>query len=218
MAKSLDLVAVATTDRPTDDVLAEFCTRIGAPCFRGSEEDVLDRYWRAAATFRADVIVRLTADCPLLDSKVINEVVGQYRTGSYDYVSNSVQRTYPDGLDTEVFHRGALERAWREAQLRSEREHVTPYIWKHPELFRLGVVGNDCDLSALRWTVDEPEDLEFVTAVYRHFGPRVDFGLKEILGYLDEHSELKDLNARFECNEGYEKSLREDGITARNER
>lgn len=209
-AKHLDLVAVATTDGPTDEVVARLCESRGIPVFRGSEQDVLDRYYRAAACFDAGVVVRLTADCPLLDAAVIDHVVGAFQAGGYDYVSNTIRPTYPDGLDTEVIRRAALEKAWRAATLTSEREHVTPYIWKRPAEFRLLNVEHDTDLSALRWTVDEPQDLEFVRAVYRHFGSREDFGMKDVLKLLRERPQMQDLNREFERNEGYQKSLRED--------
>jgi spore coat polysaccharide biosynthesis protein SpsF len=200
--RTLDLTVVATSDRPTDDVLAKFCSEAKISCFRGSEDDVLDRYYQAAKQFKADVIVRLTADCPLLDPVVIDRVVHVFESGSYDYVSNTIRPTYPDGLDTEVFLYRALERAWRGARLKSEREHVTPYIWRQPTLFRLFNVEHAEDLSSLRWTVDEPQDLEFVRAVYSYFGSS-SFGMIEILDLLRERPELSRINAGIKRNEGY---------------
>lgn len=211
-ARTPDQVVVATSDRPADDVVARFCEMSAVPCFRGSEEDVLDRYCHAARHFKAEAVVRVTADCPLLDPDVIDRVVQAFLAGDQDYVSNTLDRTYPDGLDVEVFSFAALARAWREARLPSEREHVTPYIWKHPELFRLGNVKQDEDLSDLRWTVDEPRDLEFVRAVYRWLGPRSDFGMQEVLALLREHPELGRINAGIERNEGYRWSLERDAI------
>jgi spore coat polysaccharide biosynthesis protein SpsF len=171
---------------------------------------VLDRYYRAAEKFAADAVVRLTADCPLLDPLVVDRVVAFYREGAYDYVCNTMPPTYPDGLDVEVFRRDALARAWREARLQSEREHVTPYIENHPELFRLGNVACETDLSRLRWTVDEPSDLEFVRGVYAHFGASTQFGMTEILDVLMKRPEIQAVNAVLERNEGYYRSLRED--------
>ena len=211
-AHRLDLVTVATSDRPTDDVVACFCVERNIPYFRGSEEDVLDRYYQAARSFSAEVIVRLTADCPLLDPKVIDRVVRFFQAGDYDYVSIGIERTYPEGLDTEVLRWSALERAWREACLKSEREHVTPYLWKQPALFRLGNVKHKQDLSCLRWTVDRPQDLEFVRRVYDYLGPDPTFGMEEVLALLRRHPELQTINAGIESNEGYTKSLREDAI------
>lgn len=209
-AKSVDLVAVATTDRAADDRVAEFCSAGQIPVFRGSEDDVLDRFRQAAARFEADVVVRLTADCPLLDAAVIDLVVGSFLTGNCDYASNTIEPTYPDGLDTEVFSREALERAWREAKLKSEREHVTPYIWKNPAFFRLLSVKNDVNLSGLRWTVDEPQDLELARRVYQELSGRGVFRMNDVMGAFRRHPEWAEINTGFARNEGYEKSLRED--------
>ena len=203
---------LATTDRPTDDVLAQYCQETDVPCFRGSEADVLDRFYQAACSSGADTVVRLTADCPLLDPQVMDKVIGVFREGDYDYASNTLVRTYPDGLDTEVFSFCALEKAWREARLESEREHVTPYIWKHPELFRLGSVVDDHDHSQLRWTVDEPRDLAFVREVYAHLGTTSVFGMSDVLALLHRHPELLLLNEGIVANEGYERSMGEDHI------
>lgn len=211
-ARTLDLVAVATSDRQTDDIVSQFCAGAEIPCFRGSEEDVLDRYYKGAKHFGADAIVRLTADCPLLDPVVIDRVVAVFRWGDFDYVSNTLEPTYPDGSDTEVFGRETLERAWGEARLKSEREHVTPYIWKNPALFRLANVRSEQDLSHLRWTVDEPEDLEFVRRVYGYLGSTMAFGMADILALLREHPELSSINTGSRRNEGYQKSLREDAF------
>ena len=213
-ARGLDLTVVATSDQPVNDVISCYCTEAGVPCFRGSEADVLDRYFQAAKHFGAEVVVRLTADCPLLDPAVIDRVVEVFRTGDCDYASNTLEPTYPDGLDTEVFGLGALARAWREAHLKSEREHVTPYIWKHPEMFRLASVKREPSLSGLRWTVDEPVDLEFVRRIYSHLGSRPVFGMAEVLAVLRKYPELSAINARLERNEGYQKSLGEDAVIA----
>jgi spore coat polysaccharide biosynthesis protein SpsF (cytidylyltransferase family) len=214
-ARTLDLVAVATTDRLTDDQVAQYCGTMGVPYFRGDEDDVLDRYYQAAKQFRADVVVRLTADCPLLDPTVIDKVVQVFCSDDYDYVSNTIKPTYPDGLDAEVFRRAALEQAWREAHLKSEREHVTPYIWKQPNLFRLRNVENEQDLSDLRWTVDEPEDLEFVRRVYAHLGSEPSFGMMQVLALLRDRPEISKVNIGFERNEGYQESVHEDSPIAK---
>jgi len=209
-AQRLDLVTVATSDRLTDDIVAHFCAERDVPYFRGSEEDVLDRYYQAARCFSADVIVRLTADCPLLDPEVIDRVVQFFQRDAYDYVSNNIERTYPVGLDTEIFQRSALERAWGDACLRSEREHVTPYICKYPNLFHLANVKHYSNLSKFRWTVDLPQDLEFVRRVYGYLGPNPTFGMEEILRLLRSHPELQMINDGIDPDEGYAKSLRED--------
>jgi spore coat polysaccharide biosynthesis protein SpsF (cytidylyltransferase family) len=216
-AKSIDSVAVITTTRADDDAIEMLCKESGIPCFRGSLDDVLDRYYQAAIYFKADIVVRLTADCPLLDPAVIEQVVKTFHQNSFDYVANVVEVTYPDGLDTEVFRFEALERAWREARLKSEREHVTVYILKHPELFRIGSVKQEEDLSSLRWTVDTPRDLEFVRAVHNLIGDK-EFGMDEILKVLKEHPELSELNSGQPRNEAYQKQLREESEARENSR
>lgn len=207
-AHTLNLVAVATTDRPTDDQVAQYCDSAGISYFRGSEDDVLDRYYQAAKYFNADVIVRLTADCPLLDPAVIDKVVRAFHSGDYDYVSNTIEPTYPDGLDTEVFRYAGLEKAWKEATQASDREHVTPYIAEQHRLFKLANVRHDNDLSDLRWTVDWPQDLEFLRRVYDYLGPEPSFGMTELLALLNKHPELKEINAGVGRNEGYQKPAR----------
>jgi len=216
--QSLDQVVVATSEGPGDMAIADFCVQNGVQCFRGSHDDVLNRYYQASKLFQADVIIRLTADCPLLDPTVIEKVVQEFLAGHYDYVSNTLEPTYPNGLDTEVLRREALERAWCYARLKSERAHVTPYIWKRPSLFRLGNVKHDHDLSRLRWTVDEPEDLEFVRRVYSSLAPTTAFGMADILGLLQRYPDLVKINAKFHRDEGYQKSLREDIFIVESER
>ncbi|MCL5958534.1 MAG: glycosyltransferase family protein [Chloroflexi bacterium] len=211
-ARYVDLVLVATSREPADDAIAAFCARNGIECFRGSESDVLDRYYEAAREYQAEIVVRLTADCPLLDPEVIDDVIYSFREYPADYASNVRECTFPDGLDTEAFSFDVLEQAWREARLKSEREHVTPYIRNHPELFYLVDLHYDEDLSALRWTVDEPRDLEFVRAVYSHLGASSAFGMEEVLDLLRERPEISEINAGIGRNEGYQKSLREDGM------
>jgi spore coat polysaccharide biosynthesis protein SpsF len=216
-AKSIDVVAVITSTHVEDDAIERLCTENGISSFRGSLDDVLDRYYQAAGYFQADVVVRLTADCPLLDPQVIDNVVQIFHQGGFDYVSNALECTYPDGLDTEIFRFATLERAWKEARLKSEREHVTAYIYKHPELFRLGSVKQKEDLSAWRWTVDTSQDLEFVRTVYSFFGD-ADFGMTDILKVMREHPKITEINSGQERNEGYQKSLQEDGEVQTNPR
>lgn len=210
-ANTLDLVVVATSDKRADDSVADFCKMNGIACFRGNEDDVLDRYYQAAHSFQADLIVRITADCPLIDPDVIDQVVRFYLDGDYDYVSNVLPPTYPDGIDVEVFSFVALADAWRKARWQSEREHVTAYIHNHPELFQIGNITYKNDLSNLRWTVDEPQDLEFVRAVYNHFGDTL-FQMSDVLTLLKDKPKLMTINMGIQRDEGYEKSLREDHL------
>ena len=211
----VDRVILATTTAERDRPLLRLARTCGAETFAGSENDVLDRYYQAARVFRAKTIVRITADCPLLDPKVAGQVVRRFMKGDCDYVCNSLPPTFPDGLDTEVFSVDALERSWREADLPSEREHVTPYIRKNPEKFRVVNVENDRDLSDMRWTVDEAKDLEFARAVYTYLhSAGVFFGMDDVLKLLAEHRELCEINPGLTRNEGYQKSIREDVVVS----
>lgn len=212
-ATLVDDVLVATSEGAADDPVVAFCEQEGIPCFRGSEDDVLARYYGAAKSMDAEVIVRITADCPLVDPGVVDDVIECYVEGDYDYVSNLNPPTFPDGLDTEVFSFDALVRARHEAKWRSEREHVTPYIRKHPELFCIGNVTCGQDLSDMRWTVDEPQDLAFVRTVYEHL-KSLSSGMAEVLDVLKQHPELMGINVDIGRNEGYQKSVREDGLVA----
>ena len=209
-ARLVDQVIVATSMEAADEPIVEFCRSEGIGCYRGSLDDVLDRFYHAARHFSAGTVVRVTADCPLIDPEVIDEVVGIYQTGDYDYASNILEPTYPDGLDTEVFSLATLDRTWHEARWQSEREHVTPYM-KSPDRFRIVNVANTQDLSTMRWTVDEPEDLRFVRAVYGLLGDRC-FAMDDILAVLDENPELTRINAGIGRNEGLEESLRHDRL------
>jgi glutamate-1-semialdehyde 2,1-aminomutase/spore coat polysaccharide biosynthesis protein SpsF len=209
IARSVDKVVVATSNRSSDDAVAEFCVQNDIEFFRGSETDVLDRFYQTAKHFNADVVVRITADCPLIDPQVVDMVVSTYLEGGYDYVTNTLRYTYPNGMDVEVFSFAALEKAWREARLPAEREHVTPYL-RASGRFRVFNVENEADLSKrnLRWTVDEPADLEFVRAVYARLGgDKQPFGLSDILELLDKEPDLMQINSGIIRNEGYYKSL-----------
>jgi spore coat polysaccharide biosynthesis protein SpsF (cytidylyltransferase family) len=203
-------VVIATTVSPADEPLAAFACRAGLHSIRGSEADVLDRFCLAARETRAEAIVRITADCPLLDPEVSGRVLAAYVGGrpAVDYASNVHPPTYPDGLDTEVVSVEALETAAREAELPSDREHVTTYIWRRPERFRLLNVANGEDLSAHRWTVDTGADLAFVRAVFEALGRGGSrAGMAEVLGLLAEQPALREINAGLRRNEGFERSL-----------
>ena len=194
----LSEVAVATSTRAEDRVIVALADSMGAPCFTGSEQDVLDRYYEAAQRFHADAVVRITADCPLLDPGVSWSAIERFHAGDADYASNMHPQTFPDGLDTEVMSMEALQRAWREATLESDREHVTPYFYNNPGSFRLANVEGSIDHSGKRWTIDYPEDLDFVRAVYeRLYRPDCPpFGMSEVLGLLQREPELALINAR----------------------
>jgi spore coat polysaccharide biosynthesis protein SpsF len=145
----------------------------------------------------------------LLDPAVIDKIVLAFRGGDYDYVSNAIEPTYPDGLDTEVFRFSALEKAWKEATQVSDREHVTPYIAEQPKMFKLANIKNEKDLSSLRWTVDWPQDLEFLRRVYGYLDPEAAFGMAEVITLLNDHPELREINKGIERNETYQEPVRE---------
>jgi spore coat polysaccharide biosynthesis protein SpsF (cytidylyltransferase family) len=209
-ARTIDRVVVATSTDRADDRVAALCADEGVPCFRGSETDVLGRYAGAARRFGSDAIVRITADCPLLDPEVVDRVVGEFQQGGRDYVANINPPTFPDGLDVEAMSAKALFEADAEARLASEREHVTLFIRNRPERFRIGNVVHGTDLSALRWTVDAPGDLEFVRAVYERLGEGP-FGLDAVLDLLRREPGLVP-DAPLERDAGLRKSLVEDRV------
>ncbi len=195
-AKSISEVVVATTIEKADYPIVKECEINGWKYFRGSQEDVLDRYHSAASMFGADIVVRITSDCPLIDPGMVDAVLDEYFRweGDVDYLSNMTpRRTYPRGLDTEVFTFGALDLAWKQDSDPSLREHVTQYILRHPEIFRIRGIMNDIDYSSMRWTVDTPEDLRFVRAVLENF-PNDHFSWKEVVGFLQAHPEILDIN------------------------
>jgi spore coat polysaccharide biosynthesis protein SpsF len=206
-SRLLERIIVATTTGPEDDVLAGFCSRSGITCFRGASADVLDRYYQCALTLDArGTLVRLTSDCPLHDPEVVDQVIEFFEAGDFDYAANTHPPTYPDGLDAEVFSFAALQNAWRKATLVTEREHVTYYFYTHPEECRVGnLVGRE-NYSALRWTLDEPQDLDFLRQVYAALG-RPDAGWREVLELLRQKPELLEINQTIGRNEGLAKSL-----------
>lgn len=213
-SKKIDEVAVVTTFHRKDIPIVELCSSNGIRVFVGSEKDVLDRYYQAARLLCPDYVVRLTADCPCFDPVLLDEAIEEMDPNA-DYLG-MMSESFPDGLDLEIIKYGTLSKAWHEARLKSEREHVTQYIVKHPELFTCqDFASGDPSLGSERWTVDEPEDFELVSKIFEHFsseGHLDSFGIKEIREYLDDNPQLREINSKFARNEGLAKSLREDGI------
>jgi spore coat polysaccharide biosynthesis protein SpsF len=193
-SRLINELLVATTDHPADDVIVAECRRISAAVCRGDEQDVLDRYFRAAQLAKAEVVVRITSDCPLIDPEITDKTVAAFLEARPDYASNVLIRTYPRGLDTEVMSFAALARVWREARNPYQREHVTPFIYEHPADFRMVSVTGDADYSAHRWTVDTPEDLEFVRGVYARLKDSATFSWRDVLDLFDREPELMELN------------------------
>lgn len=202
-SRRLQEIVLATSDGVKDAPLADYVRGLGYEVYRGSERDVLDRYYQAALQVGADVVVRITGDCPLIDAMLVDEVIAKLEQSGADYVSNVMPSTYPDGLDTEAFSFAALEKAWRQARAPREREHVTVYL-RESGSFRRVNLENGTDESGERWTVDEPEDIEVVKAVFGHFAPRRDFGWREVLALRDAWPQLFAANRHLVRNEGGE--------------
>ena len=193
-ARMPNKVVIATSTETADDTIAEFCDVHSVPVFRGNELDVLDRYYRAAQAHAADVIVRITSDCPLIEPEIVDRVVEVFQESQPDYASNTMMRTYPRGLDVEVVGMAALERAWREAAEAYQRIHVTPYFYQNPTIFRCLNVTDEDDHGSYRWTVDTVEDLEFVRAIYARLGPSDVFGWRDVLDLLKCEPALAGMN------------------------
>jgi spore coat polysaccharide biosynthesis protein SpsF len=203
-SEQISNIVVATTSAPADAAIVSECERLQVRCFRGSENDVLDRYYQVASLYPDGAVVRITSDCPLIDPQLVDETIRVFRDERADYASNDFPRTYPRGLDSEVFTSAALERAWREAHEPYEREHVTPYLYEHPEIFRLASLSGDVDHSQYRWTLDTPEDLELLRAIYSRFDNRDDFRWQDVVALMEREPELAELNSQV-----LQKSLRE---------
>jgi spore coat polysaccharide biosynthesis protein SpsF len=212
----VDEVLAATTTDPTDDPVADFCREQSYPCFRGSQYDVLDRYYQAAQVAQADILVRITADCPLIDPQLIDRTVSEFIKANADFAANRLpppwHRTYPIGLDVEVCTLSGLERVWKEADQPHQREHVMPYFYegipadatvttepvthyRSPRGFQVVYLNNSQDYGSMRWTVDTPEDLELIRRVYRHFGGRDDFSWLDVLDLFQREPQLARINA-----------------------
>jgi spore coat polysaccharide biosynthesis protein SpsF len=209
---SVAAVVVATSDREGDEPIRQLCAAERIECFAGSEQDVLDRFYRAARHAGGDPLIRITADCPLVDPGLIAKLAALFAEGHYDHVGVATgagaiflgQGRYPDGLDAECFSAAALERAWREATSPQDREHVTPFIWRQSDLFRTGHVTSPVDYSQLRWTVDNEADFELIARIYEAlYRPDRVFGMDDVLEYLAAHPDIAATNEAFVGKEGY---------------
>jgi spore coat polysaccharide biosynthesis protein SpsF len=210
-SRLIDRLIVATSASPEDEQISELCQEINVVCFQGSLDDVLDRVFQAAKPYSPDHLVRLTGDCPLCEPELIDRIIEFHVDGDYDYSSNTIAPTYPDGLDVEICRFECVVSADREATLPSQREHVTPFIYQQPERFKLGSYENNRDLSSLRWTVDELADFELVTQIYTALYPRnPSFSMLDIVDWLNQHPEWQFHNSQYARNEGLTKSLLAD--------
>lgn len=211
LSQKIDKIVVATTSESTDDRLCRWLNQENIDYFRGSEEDVLDRFWQCAKSYNADIVVRLTADDPLKDPKIIDEAVDLFLNNpDVDYVSNTIRPSYPEGLDVEVFSLFSLALANEKAKLKSEREHVTPYIWKTTETFKLLNFEMSRDLSAWRWTVDKPVDLEFIKTLLKMARNNIFASYLDLIAIIDKNPALMDINIGILRNEGYLKSINKE--------
>lgn len=194
-AADIDTLVIATSFEMDDDPVAELAGDIGVACVRGSLSDVLDRFIKAAHSFPADHFMRLTGDCPLADPALLDDLIAFHIDGSYDYSSNTLLRSYPHGLDAEIMRADVLKTAWREAHSDHDREHVTPFLYRTPGPFVLGSMRQQADQSELRWTVDFPEDLEFVRAVFAALYPNDPaFTRRDVLELLDRQPDIAAIN------------------------
>ena len=213
--KRIEQIVIATTIEREDDVIIKIVKENKISLFRGESSDVLDRFYNCAKKFDADPIIRITSDCPLIDPFLVDEILEFYLNHNFDYVSNTIEPTYPDGLDVEIFSFKTLENAAMNAKMKSEREHVSSHIKNHPKKFSLHNFRNEEDFSIHRWTVDEKEDLVFVRKIYNKMKPKIIFRYQDVLQILSDFPDLLKINKNFKRNEGYRKSLKHDSVLKR---
>ncbi|ALC86345.1 acylneuraminate cytidylyltransferase [Bacillus sp. FJAT-22090] len=197
----IDKIVIATTTNKNDDLIVKFCEQYNVDFYRGSEEDVLARYYEASEQFGGDIIVRLTSDCPIIDPSIIDETIKYYidNKTDYDYVSNTIERTYPRGLDTEVFSKKALKKAFIESKLVKDREHVTAYMYSNPENFNIGFISNNPDLGKHRWTVDTIEDFQLIELILKKlYKENQIFYMNDVIYLLDKNPQWIQLNIHIE--------------------
>jgi spore coat polysaccharide biosynthesis protein SpsF (cytidylyltransferase family) len=212
-AKTINEAVVVTTVSKEDLKIVELVSQKGIRVLCGSEDDVLDRYYQAARLLNAQHIVRITADCPVIDADVIDQVVNYYFKSKADYCSNALSQTFPDGLDVEVFSFDALAKAWKNTRLSSEREHVTPYIRNHQQMFKVVSVDHPVNLGAHRWTLDEKKDYMFLKELFDGlYRKNTYFGMNDILRFLEKNPKIININAAITRNEGYTRSLRNEKV------
>jgi spore coat polysaccharide biosynthesis protein SpsF len=208
--KNIDQIILATTNKEEDKILLKIAKKNNIIGYAGEVNNVLKRYFKCAEKFNADPIIRITADCPLIDPIIIEKILKFFQRNTFDYVTNTLPPTFPDGLDVEIFSFDSLKKSYNKAKLKSEKEHVTPYIRNHKKLFKTFNLKHNLDLSQHRWTVDEKLDLKFVRLIYAKMKPEKFFGMKEILSIIDKNPILSNINHNIMRNEGYLKSLKLD--------
>lgn len=208
--KNIDKIVLATSKLPENDAMCEYAHKQGVEVYRGSEDDVLDRYYQLAKLYNPDAVVRVTGDCPLIDPKVCDDVISVFKKERPDYVKTGP--SFAEGVDCEVVSFKALKEAWQQAKFKSEREHVTLYLFNHASRFKMIDLENKTDDSRYRIVVDEEEDFKVVTAIFEHFKKQgqAHFFTEDIKRFLDAHKELWETNAHIIRNEGLIKSLAND--------
>tara|TARA_E500000331_G_scaffold57023_1_gene51042 strand:+ start:4030 stop:4827 length:798 start_codon:yes stop_codon:yes gene_type:complete len=215
-SSEIDDFVIATSIESSDNPIEEFCVDNNVNFFRGNLDDVLDRFYEASKISDASIIVRLTGDCPLVDPKILDAMIGIYKKNNYDYIANTAPPegiTFPEGMDVEIFSRVALDRAWKEAKKPSEREHVTFYFWKNEDLFSTYRFDLSENLSNYRLTVDYPEDFELVKCIIENFSDQLNnTDLNQIVNFLEDNPELLALNKNIESFSGWTASLEEDKV------
>ncbi|ABW20044.1 cytidylyltransferase domain-containing protein [Alkaliphilus oremlandii] len=201
-SKLIDEIVIATTVKQDDDIIVKEAERLGVKHFRGSEEDVLSRYYYAARENDADIVVRITSDCPVIDADIIDKMMINFKKlykSEIDYMSNTLERTFPRGLDAEIIRFETLKKVFEEARKQFEREHVTPYIYQNPDKFKLIGFKNEIDYSSYRWTLDTSEDFQAITKIYEqlYFEKKI-FWLNDIIDLIDRNPEIKGINEFIE--------------------
>ncbi len=225
-SKKIDKIVVATTKKTQDDSVVKLMDSSNVEVFRGSENDVLDRYYQCAKNYGASSVVRITSDCPLIDPTLIDRCIMEFQNADYDYISNTNKlegnswiyhlNGFPLGFAVEVFTFDALERAWKNAKKPSEREHVTQYIPNNPKLFKIGVIENSNDFSDIHLAVDHQVDFDLVKIVIENFPDDEIYNLEKIISFFEDNPHLKLINSHIPFDEGYLKSLEEDEFAGKN--
>lgn len=206
--KSKKQIVLITTKKKSDKVLLKIAEKNNISSFSGDENNVLNRHYECAKVFDADPIIRITSDCPLIDPNIVENILQFYLKHNFDFVSNAIKPSYPDGLDTEIISFSALQKTAKLAKLKQDREHVTTYITNHPKKFKIHNYSNSTDLSSLRWTVDRFDDLVFVRKIYSLMRPKKIFHMEQILKILEKYPDLLKINSHIDRNEGHALSLK----------
>lgn len=201
--KKIQQIVLTTTKKKEDRILLKIAKENKIHSFTGKTNDVLNRYYQCALLFNADPIIRITADCPLIDAKIIEKILDIYTNHKYDYVTNIMDRSFPEGLDVEIFSFDTLKKANQYAKLKSEREHVTPYIKNNPQKFKLFNMKNELNFSELRWSVDYKKDLKFVRKIYSELKPKKNFFMRDILKIISKNPDIIKINTPFNKKQDY---------------